>query len=100
MEIDKEVLLKALTLWGTDAQLRQLDEELGELIVASCKVQRNKRFSENFHEEIADVLIMIEQIKMLKEVDIALIDKYIDEKVSRLRERVTEFSYIKMMENL
>lgn len=65
------VWAKALKNFGEHAQMRQLQEECGELIVAVSKYFRASGAdqamvaTENLAEEIADVLIMCEQMKFV-----------------------------------
>jgi len=63
----KKIYKKAFDKWGMNLQLTVLMEELAELIQATSKVIRegDKKTSvwRGFVEEIADVEIMIEQIK-------------------------------------
>jgi NTP pyrophosphatase (non-canonical NTP hydrolase) len=47
--------------WGQDAQIFMLIEEAAELVQAGCKFTRNGNI-EGLAEEMADTLIMIEQI--------------------------------------
>ena len=72
----KEKLQKIADFYGYEAQSRQLVEEMAELTVALNKAWRNKEhlyFSKddmsearrNIIEEIADVEIMLEQIKFI-----------------------------------
>lgn len=64
----KEIYQKAITLWGWDLQLNMAIEESSELIKAICKLKRNGASLETVNavaEEIADVEIMIEQIKLM-----------------------------------
>ena len=68
----KSIYEQALELWGEDAQLRLAQEECAELIVAINHRQRSIDHrprhvpSDDFIiEEIADVEIMIEQLKTI-----------------------------------
>ena len=62
----KELYKKALLKWGPDLQLGMLQEECAELIVAINKLRRTGDPSSlgKLAEEIADVLIMTEQIEI------------------------------------
>lgn len=63
--MNKQVLIRALNKWGYDAQLGILQEECGELISAISKYKRKRPLSFiHMLEEIADVEIMITQIKL------------------------------------
>lgn len=64
----EDVYRKAIEWWGMKAQLDQLLEELGELIVATRKFDRHnwsEDYLDNLCEELADVEIMIQQFKYL-----------------------------------
>ena len=92
------------TFYGYDAQSRQLIEEMAELMVAINKayrlqkipvipffdevaMERKKAFA-NIIEEIADVTIMIEQIKYLLSISDTDINEIIDQKLNRQLERI------------
>lgn len=81
--------------YGYDAQSRQLIEEMAELTQAINKAWRmgndfdnllvQKR---NIKEEIADVTIMLEQIKYLLQISDSDINEIIEQKLSRQLERI------------
>lgn len=54
----KEIYQKAIETYGAEAQIRQMMEELAELIVAEIEGER-----EGIVEEIADVVIMCMQMR-------------------------------------
>lgn len=99
-------LTTILDHYGSKAQIRQAVEELSELIQAICKCERmNYTFGEceddpanleesmsaykNLLGEIADVIVMIEQLKiMVGERDRTRIENIIDEKINRQLERI------------
>jgi len=63
----RSVLKAAIKVWGSESQIDMLHEEIGELLQA---VNKNKRKSshetrDNLLEEIADVEIMLEQLKLI-----------------------------------
>lgn len=62
--VEEEILTKAIEKWGDDAQLAQTLEELAELQKAICKLWRGGTW-EDVWEEMADVEIMIDQLKIL-----------------------------------
>lgn len=98
-EMNKEHAL----YYGYDSQSNQLVEECGELLQAVCTYRRailglgqpvteDKKAvaMDNFTEEIADVEIMLEQIKYLLQIpeeDVEAIKHY---KVNRTRERLLD----------
>lgn len=65
-EIEKLILCKALREYGIEAQKNKTIEELSELIRAlvGCKPPYGKTHQEHIAEEIADVEIMIAQLKL------------------------------------
>lgn len=84
-----EVLEKALKKYGRKSQMMICAEECSELIQAITKriryyncEYRNTR--ENLIEEIADVIICIEYLKMIDAIDQSEIDLYISSKIKRL----------------
>lgn len=76
--------------YGTTAQIGQTYEELGELITALHKYQRDHDKIGEVTEEMADVLIMIEQIRYLLGIKTADVLAEIDRKVDRQIERINE----------
>lgn len=65
-------------------------EELSELQKELCKHLRNKTNINNLIEEIADVKIMIEQICLYFEINDCDINKKINEKLKRTKERLID----------
>lgn len=90
MEINQiEVLEKALKKYGRKSQMMICAEECSELIQAITKrIRYYKRETintrENLVEEIADVIICIEYLKMIDEIDQKEIDLFISNKIERL----------------
>lgn len=98
---EKTILKKAIAMYGTDEQMRMAQEECGELIVAISKYHRavnhkrkNKHDTRYIHraeksvaEEITDVQIMLDQLKMLIPADYKA---YREEKLERLNSRLME----------
>lgn len=63
-DLQKEKCFEILKHYGFDNQKHILAEECAELIQAVCKTRRSgEKVSDNFIEELADVEIMITQIK-------------------------------------
>jgi len=71
MVIDSENLYqRAIDVFGKEVQMDMCEEELAELILALKKFKRDKTLSkhksiDNLLEEIADVEIMLRQLKIL-----------------------------------
>lgn len=93
--MNNEAIKKIADTYGYDAQSRQLIEEMAELTQAINKAWRmgndfdnllvQKR---NITEEIADVTIMLEQIKYLLQISDANIEQIIEQKLNRQLERI------------
>lgn len=72
--------------WGMTAQLMMATEECAELIVAVNHALRGRGAPEALAEEIADVEIMMAQLRVI--VGPEVVDFYKDQKLARLRTRV------------
>ena len=86
---DAEVLQRALDTYGSTLQIGVMMEEMSELQKELCKYLRGKYSPANIAEEIADVEIMLEQMKML----FGCTDDVRDwrrRKVERLKERLDD----------
>lgn len=88
----QETCRKAVSLWGNQTQLDTAIEEASELIKAICKLKRSGNSLETVSavaEEIADVEIMIEQLKIMLYCydDVENWKKY---KLERLSRRIEE----------
>lgn len=83
--IEKDILLAAIQTFGREAQENQAIEECSELIQAICHKHRGR--NHNIAEEIADVEIMLAQLKLINrcESDVALIH---ENKIQRLKDRL------------
>ena len=82
-----ETLKLAITTFGDEAQENVAVEECAELIKAICNKHRGR--PHNIAEEIADVEIMLEQLKIINEcsLDVAKIRK---DKIERLYHRLMQ----------
>lgn len=91
------ILNKAVEVYG-DKQILQSIEEMAELTQALSKYVRNKgtekevKTLDNITEEIADVEIMLEQIKILLDIKSKDIGFYKIRKINRLSERMNNLS--------
>jgi len=75
---------KAIEKWGNPSQLLMVMEELAELIQAISHLLRNKyKAKSKVIEELADVEIMCEQLRIMINED-EKIDKVKEEKLNRL----------------
>lgn len=84
---DKELYRIALETWGPDAQTVMVFEEMSELQKELCKHARGKDNQDHIAEEIADVLIMLEQMMILHNCE-DLVFQYKQEKKNRLEKRL------------
>lgn len=88
---ESQICKEAVEVFGKDRQILMLIEECGELFQAISK--NNRGMEANIAEEIADVEIMLEQVKHIfkchREVDL-----WKDKKIARLCRKVEEFKNI------
>lgn len=80
------ILKKAISQNGEYGQLDICIEEMAELTQAISKLKRG--LPSNIEEEVADVEIMLEQVRMMSLVDTKRIDDIKQQKIERLRERL------------
>lgn len=80
------LICKAISTFGEDNQKRIAQEELAELIQAISKDCRG--LEHNVEEEIADVEIMLEQLRRIYDKD--KVNKWKENKLKRLRLRIKE----------
>lgn len=84
---EEMVFRAALDTWGVEAQMKKMVEELGELIVAAAKTLNQADNAGNLTEEMADVEIMLEQIKLVFNTQ-AAIREWREMKLERLAGRL------------
>lgn len=87
----EEKLVEIARYYGFDSQLNKTIEECGELIKAISKYKGSRFKSEyldNLEEEVADVLIMINQLRIL--ISKEKIDEIIEYKLDRQLKRMSE----------
>ena len=83
------VMLRALDVWGCNAQMMQTMEECAELTVALSHLKRFRtpEARQEMIEEIADVEIMLEQMKIEFDCHQEVAAKVV-EKLARLQRRL------------
>ena len=86
---ERSILLAALETWGPEMQTMITLEEMGELQKELSKHFRGTNNREAIAEEIADVEIMLEQMKILHDCG-PLADIFRAEKLERLARRILE----------
>ena len=82
------LLKKAIEKYGTEAQIFQCVEELNELATELMHHRRDKTTVDEICSEIADVEIMILQMRLIFGDE--LVDKYMDIKLKRLEKRLND----------
>ena len=97
--MNTQILKKAIETYGEEPQIRQCMEECAELIQAinkhkraqgSLKEERYNIAFDNLLEEIADVEIMLEQIKHLLEIPEEDLLAMKTCKINRTKERMAQ----------
>jgi len=93
--MNEELYLRAIDLWGRDAQIIMAIEEMAELTDKLTKFLRGREVSLNgIAEEIADVRIMLEQLDIICVMEEGglepLSQSYYDLKIERLSQSVDE----------
>lgn len=84
-----KIYARAAETFGRETQTIVAIEELSELIQALCKDNRGQVQRVNLAEEIADVTIMLEQMRILYGIN-PIVCATMDYKVRRLAERIEE----------
>ena len=89
-ETEKLICKKAIDTFGEISQMIKAAEEMGELIRAISRVilqqgESDVQIESNYNEEIADVTIMLEQLKYTRHYKQELVDYWKEEKLKRLK---------------
>ena len=79
---------KAIDLYGEKAQKLMAIEEMSELTKEICKDFRGLLDREHLIEEMADVLVTIDQLMLMYEIDDVTIFNACYKKIERLKERL------------
>lgn len=84
------IMKKAVETFGEEPQIDKAIEEMAELTQAllKCRLEKNGKNMANVAEEIADVLIMVEQLIMIYDNE-EEVDKHTNNKIARLEQRLT-----------
>ena len=88
MNNGKETYKKAIDTYGKDKQLDVAIEEMSELTKEICKFKRGQDNHQKIVEEIADVEIMLQQLKMICDVKCSELEGVKYQKTERLAERL------------
>lgn len=91
IEARKDELICIFTIFGEKEQTRKLNEEVYELIDAiNCDGSR-----EHIVEEIADVMVVLNQLIVAYSVEKTELSHKMNEKISRTMERIKSGYYFK-----
>lgn len=84
-----EILERALKTYGVDAQVISTAEECAELVMALLQAYRGRYpvDSDQVAEEIADVEIMLAQLRLIPGMD-RRVSGFVGRKLKRLKERL------------
>ena len=82
-----QIYNNALIYFGKTIQLVVALEELSECQKEICKVMRGKLDMDHLAEEIADATIMLEQVRMIFDLNDLVCEK-MDEKIKRLDDKL------------
>ena len=86
--MNKETYKKAIDTYGKDKQLDVAIEEMSELTKEICKFKRGQDNHKQIVEEIADVEIMLQQLKMICDVKCSELEGVKYQKTERLAEKL------------
>ena len=84
----KDILSKAIEKWGVNKNLWVFVEEVSELIKEISKAVRHKPDSKKIAEEVADVEIAIELVKIIFNLEQKQIEEIKRIKLDRLKRRL------------
>lgn len=85
---DNSVLRAAIDVWGANFQMDMAVEEVGEFLVALQHWKRDRVQNVHVCEEIADVLIVMQEMALIFGPEV--VETIKREKMARLRRRVDE----------
>jgi NTP pyrophosphatase (non-canonical NTP hydrolase) len=80
-----EICQYALDKWGMNAQLDQMAEECAEFIIALNHFRRGRINEQQLLEEIADVSVMVQEMKVYFYEQVEVIEK---RKIRRLNRKI------------
>lgn len=86
---ERQIYKQAIEKWGSDAQILMVFEEMSELQKELCKNWRGKDNAEQIAEEIADVEIVLAQLKMIYGIS-GIVRQFHEEKLMRLEQRLKD----------
>lgn len=81
------VYQRAIAKWGEDAQMKMVLEEMSELQKEICKLWRGKDNKDAIADEVADVEIMLGQLKVMLDIG-RDVEEHKRTKLLRLQQRL------------
>lgn len=88
-ETRKCVYEDAIALWGAENQEKMVVEEMSELTKEICKHWRGWDNLGSIADEIADVTIMLEQLRLIYNLN-NTVSMHMDTKILRLQDRLAK----------
>jgi hypothetical protein len=85
-EEKKDLIKKAIELWGTDAQLIAFSEEMGELLTAVSHFKRGRIGLHDLIVEMADVRIMMDELMYMFGIHPFMLDLVIESQYIKFKE--------------
>ena len=86
----RSIMAEIISYYGHESQKMMLLEEMAELQKEICKDMRYDPDLEAITEEVADVLIMLEQIQMMYHISETKLHKITNEKLHRQLRRIED----------
>ena len=87
-EEQKNTLVHAINHFGVEGQINKAVEEMGELITELSRRNISRFDKDKVAEEIADALIMLEQLRIIFEAQ--KVDSYVTGKLERLEKTISK----------
>lgn len=84
-----QICRNAILTFGVEAQMSMVFEELSELITAVARISRGRSSPNEVASEIADAMIMIEQLQMMTNCGPEVANQ-IEFKLRRLEKRIAD----------
>ena len=89
----KAVYEDAIATWGAENQEKMVIEEMSELAKEICKHWRGSSNLDAIADEIADVTIMLEQLRLIYGLN-DTVGEHMDKKIARLKNRLDRYTFL------
>lgn len=83
----KLIFEQAIRTYGKESQMKMVLEEVAELQKEICKLWRGRDNIQAIAEEVADVEIMLDQLKLILDIE-EDVQRFREKKITRLKERL------------